>query len=61
MEKIGEHSRGGPRANQPFDLERLYVGRPEMLRLCIEQPTVGTADAIRTQRLFQIIGLEQNA
>ncbi|WP_223252269.1 DUF5131 family protein [Paracoccus mutanolyticus] len=31
-----------------------------MLCLGVEQPAIGTADAKRTERLFQIVGLEQH-
>ena len=41
VEEIGQHRRRGARADQPFGLERLDVGRAEPLGFGVEQPAVG--------------------
>src|SRR5204863_440880 len=43
-----------------FSLEGLYVCLAEMFGLGIEKTTIGAADTIGSQRLLQVVGLEQD-
>ena len=49
MEEIGEYGGRGAGADQTFGLESLDGRLAETLGLGVEQPAVGTADAIRLQ------------
>ncbi len=58
MEEIGEHGGGSPGADQPFSFENLNIGFAQMLGLGVEQTAIGTADAIGSERLLEIVGLQ---
>src|SRR5690606_40215089 len=58
MEEVGQDGGGSAGPDKTLDLERLHVGTAEMLGLGVEQPTIGAADAKRSKRPLQIVGLE---
>mgnify|MGYP000712268677 CR=1 FL=1 len=60
MEEIGEHSGGSTGADQSLGFEDLNIGFAQMLGLGIEQPAIGAANTVWSERLFQIVGLEEN-
>ena len=60
MKEIGEHGGRGAGADQAFGLEGLDRGVAEPLGLGVEQPAVGTAEAIGLQRPLQGLRLQQH-
>ena len=61
MEEISEHRRRRFGADQPLGFEDLDRLRAQMFVLGVKQAAVRTADAIWTQRLLQIVGLQEDA
>ena len=51
---------GSTGADQSLGFEDLNIGFAQMLGLGIEQPAIGAANTVWSERLFQIVGLEEN-
>ena len=60
MEEISQHRGCGAGADQSFGLERLDRGFAKTLEFGIEQPAIGTAQAIGLQGPLQRVRLEQD-
>ena len=59
MEEIGEHGRRGAGPDQPLGLEGLDARLAETFGLGIEQPAIGSAEAIGLQGALQGLRLQQ--
>ena len=61
VEELGQNGGRGLGADQPLGLEGLHRRSAEMLGLGVQQPAPGPADAVWPERLFQVVGLQQDA
>ncbi len=60
MKEIGQHCRRGTCADQTFGFKGLDFGLSETLGLGIEQPAIGSAEAIGLQRTLERLRLQQH-